>query len=75
MLSKKELRSRANSDSCFRSGYETLGLTVPTSMLLRADELIEWCSLLRRKSRRVRSWRKPTPHSKAHPLVNRLNFA
>ena len=23
----------------------------------------------------VRSWRKPTPHSKAHPLVNRLNLA
>ena len=23
----------------------------------------------------VRSWRMPTPHSKAHPLVNRLNFA
>ena len=25
--------------------------------------------------RHVRSWRKPTPHSKAHPLVNRLNLA
>ena len=23
--------------------------------------------------RHVRSWRKPTPHSKAHPLVDRLN--
>jgi hypothetical protein len=28
-----------------------------------------------RVRRHVRSWRKPTPHSKAHPLVNRLNFA
>ena len=25
--------------------------------------------------RHVRSWRKPIPHSKAHPLVNRLNLA
>jgi len=25
-----------------------------------------------RVRRHVRSWRKPTPHSKAHPLVNRL---
>ena len=25
--------------------------------------------------RHVRSWRKPTPHSKAHPLANRLNLA
>jgi len=28
-----------------------------------------------RVRRHVRSWRKPTPHSKAHPLVNRLNLA
>ena len=27
-----------------------------------------------RVRRRVRSWRKPTPHSKAHPLINRLNL-
>ena len=25
--------------------------------------------------RHVRCWRKPTPHSKAHPSVNRLNLA
>jgi hypothetical protein len=25
--------------------------------------------------RHVRSWRKPTPHSRTHPLVNRLNLA
>ena len=30
---------------------------------------------LGRVRRHVRSWRKPTPHSKAHPLVNRLNLA
>ena len=28
-----------------------------------------------RVRRHVRSWRKPTPHSKAHPLVNRPNLA
>ena len=28
-----------------------------------------------RERRHIRSWRKPTPHSKAHPLVNRLNLA
>jgi hypothetical protein len=28
-----------------------------------------------RVRRHVRSWRKPTPHTKAHPLVNRLNLA
>ena len=28
-----------------------------------------------RLRRHVRSWRKPTPHSKTHPLVNRLNLA
>ena len=27
------------------------------------------------KSWQVHSWRKPTPHSKAHPLVNRPNLA
>jgi hypothetical protein len=25
--------------------------------------------------RHVSSWQKPTPHSKAHPLLNRLNLA
>src|SRR6478735_5365994 len=28
-----------------------------------------------RVRRYVRNWRKPTPHSKAHPLVNRLILA
>jgi hypothetical protein len=28
-----------------------------------------------RVRRHVRSWQKPPPHSKAHPLVNRLNLA
>ena len=31
-------------------------------------------SRLGRVRRHVRSWRRPTPHSKAHPLVNRLNL-
>ena len=32
-------------------------------------------SAIGRVRRHVHSWRKPTPHSKAHPLVNRLNLA
>jgi hypothetical protein len=32
-------------------------------------------SYFRHVRRHLHSWRKPTPHFKAHPLVNRLNVA
>jgi hypothetical protein len=61
--------------------HASIGKSVTFFMVGDAERLAVFlhCKMTRlahscpgRMRRHVRSWRKPTPHSKAYPLVNRL---